>query len=116
MNSYRVALILCRAVAVALWWLVGIRVLPVLIEVMGDFSHLMRAFGVPGVTLFSVAFYAVAAIFLQMFSASLAASMVGKTTLESETIASRNVLEPPERALASAGAGLFLLFFLPFCR
>lgn len=111
MNAYRIALILCRAVAIALWWSAGIRVLSVLVGAVINLLSSSTIFFAPGMTLISAVPFAVGAIFLQIFSASLAASMAGRATLEGETIASRNVLEPPERALAVAGAGLFLLFF-----
>ena len=111
MNAYRVALILCHTVIISLWWSAGIRLFSVLLGAVVNLLSASAHFFAPGVTLFSAVPFAVGAIFLQIFSASLAASMIGSATLEGETIASRNGLEPPERALAVAGAGLFLLFF-----
>ena len=111
MNAYRIALILCRAVAVALWWSAGLRVLSVLVGAVTYVLSASTIFGASGGNVFLALPLVVAAIFLQTFAASLAASMTGNATLEGEAIASRSVLEPPERALASAGAGLFLLFF-----
>ena len=53
----------------------------------------------------------IAAIFLQVFTASLSASMIGRSSFEGEAIASRHKLDGIESGLARSGAGLFLLFF-----
>ncbi len=116
MNAYRIALILCRAVAIALWWLAGFRFMSVAtILIIAQFN--IGGLGGAAVSqlplqlFISAVSLAIAAGFLQIFAASLAASMTGSASFEGETIASRHTLDAPERALGSAGAGLFLLFY-----
>lgn len=111
MNSYRVALILCRAVALALWWSAGLRILAPLISVVASRLNSSGLFAFSTITMASAVPMVVAAIFLQIFAVSLAASMTGNSAFEGEAITKRGALEPSERALAGAGAGLFLLFF-----
>ena len=113
MNAYRIALILCRAVVVALWWSAGVRALWIAGSAVTNLLSTSVIFGnsAGAGDIFSAALLAVAAIFLQTFAASLAASITGDALLEGEAIASRGILEPSERALARAGAGLYLLFF-----
>ena len=92
MNSYRVALILCRAVAVALFWSAG-------------FS-LMH-----GLRLFEGFWLLVVATFLTLFGPALSISVTGGNLLEGESFSSKRALEKEELHLARAGAGLILLAF-----
>lgn len=117
MNAYRVALILCRAVAIALWWSTGLRfVSAAIIAMIARFGLFGSWPGVPVTLLYfqslsGIVPLAIAAIFLQVFAVSLATSMTGSSAFEGDAIALRRSLDGLERALASAGAGLFLLFF-----
>lgn len=114
MNAYRIALILCRAVVVTLWWSAGLRFLAVAITFIVAQTNIavLRSIPVTAMALqplIGIALSAIVAGFLQMFAFSLAASMVGSATLEGESIASRRTLDATERALGSAGGGIFLL-------
>lgn len=114
MNAYRVALILCRAVIVALWWSVALRFLAVAITIIVAQFNIAALKSVPITTmalqpLIGIALSALVAGFLQMFASSLAASMTGNAALEGDSIASRRTLDASERALGNAGGGLFLL-------
>lgn len=116
MNPYRVALILCRAVVVALWWSAGLRFLAVAITFLVAQFNIAALKSIPVTAmafqpLIGIALTAIVAGFLQMFTFSLAASMTGNATFEGESIASRRTLDATERALGNAGGGLFLLFF-----
>ena len=116
MNAYRVALILCRAVAGALWWSAGIRLLSLAITALVSFLNLGGLRNVPVLQLsvpsvLSQIPLVIAAGFLQIFAASLATSMTGGASFEGESIASSRALDAPEKSLGNAGAGLFLLFF-----
>ncbi len=115
MNVHRVALILCRAVVVALWWSAGLRLVSVLIAVVAALSGVFGR-GIPVAPLslqipLSVAPMVVVAGFLQIFAVSLATSMTGGPAFEGDPIASRQTLGATEKALGNAGAGLYLLFF-----
>ena len=115
MNPYRIALILCRAVAVALWWSAGVQFVSAAVMIIAGLSGVFGR-GIPVLplslqSLIGVVPTVIAAGFLQIFAASLAASMTGGGTFEGDSIASRRSLEAPERALGNAGAGLFLLFY-----
>lgn len=114
MNSYRVALILCRAVVVALWWSAGLRFLAVAITFIVAQFNIAALKNIPVTTmalqpLIAIALTAIVAGFLQMFAFSLAASMTGNAALEGESIASHRNLDATERTLGNAGGGLFLL-------
>ena len=116
MNPYRVALILCRAVTIALWWsaffqlLSGAIIMVVAQLNIGAFKGIpVSSFALSSVT--TLLPLIAAAIFLQIFGASLAASMTGSAAFEGDAISSRRGLDATELALARAGAGLFLLFF-----
>lgn len=116
MNAYRVALILCRAVVVALWWSAGLRFLSAAIMVVVAQLNIAGLRSVPvtamsGQSLINVLLLAIVAGFLQIFASSLAASMTGSATFEGDSISSRRTLDATERALGNAGGGLFLLFF-----
>ena len=117
MNAYRVALILCRAVSVTLWWTAGIRFVSVgatlLAAKLGAWATSVFPVGMNIVlpSLITVVPLVIAAIFLQVFTASISASMIGRSSFEGEVIASRHKLDAIESGLARAGAGLLLLFF-----
>lgn len=116
MNPYRIALILCRAVTISLWWSAGIGIASGLLVGVGISSG---AFGLTGFPLLNSIFsplsgalgLAVAATFLQLFAPTLGAAMTGGAMLEGQTISSQRNLERDETALARAGAGLILLFY-----
>lgn len=118
MNAYRVCLILCRAVAVALWWNVGLRLLSATITlIVAQLSFQMNI----GHATMGASFYLelltlavpqiIAAVFLQVFAVSLASSVAGISAFGGETMASPRKLDALELNLARAGAGLYLLFF-----
>ena len=116
MNAYRIALITCHAVVVALWWSAGLRLLSLAITaVFAVFgSGALAGFSLAGLSfqpVINVVLLAIAAGFLQIFAASLAASMTGGGAFEGDSIASSRTLDATERALGRAGGGLFLLFF-----
>ena len=92
MNAYRIALILCRAVAVALWWSAGFSV-------------------INGLRLFEGFWLSVAATFLTLFGSALAVAIIGGSSLEGEALSPKRALEKEELHLARAGAGLILLAF-----
>ena len=118
MNAYRVALILCRAVVIALWWNVGLSVLSVIVTLITAQLNSQMSFG--NLSL-DASFYVdiltltvpqvVAAIFLQVFAVSLSSAIVGASAFDGEPMASRPELNMIELNLARAGAGLYLLFF-----
>ena len=115
MNAYRVALILCRAVAVALWWMAGIRLLSLVIMAIlvalniGGLKVIpILPFSAPSAI--SLVPLAIGAGFLQMFAASLATSMTGGSAFAGDSIASSRVLDATEKPLGNAGAGIILLF------
>ncbi len=127
MNSYRVALILCRAVMISLWWSAGINFLSGLVLGLANASGLFARFGLSGFSLVNSVYLslggavslAVAATFLQLFAPTLSAAMTGGATLEGEAISSRRALSRDQRTLVLAGAGLILLIYgvanaLPF--
>ena len=114
-NAYRVALILCRAVAMALWWQAGIGVLATAALFVVAQLNIATFKGVPalatsGQSLLNAVMLAIGAGFLQIFAASLANSMTGGGAFEGDSIAPKRALDAPEKALGNAGAGLFLLF------
>ena len=115
MNAYRIALILCRAVAVALWWSADIRFVSAFVMVVaGLFGAFRPSFSLAPLsiqTLISIVPIIIVAGFLQIFASSLAASMTGGAAFSGDSVASRRTLDAPEKALGNAGAGLFLLFF-----
>ena len=115
MNAYRIALILCRAVVVALWWSAGVHFVSAAVMIIaalfGVFGRGIPVTPLSLQSLIDVVPTVIAAGFLQIFAASLAASMTGGGAFEGDSIASRRTLEAPERALGNAGGGLFLLFF-----
>ena len=116
MNAYRVALILCRAVVVALWWSVGLQLLSLAVTAIVAQLNFVGLAGVAFVAwsvqpMTNIVSLAVVAGFLQIFAASLATSMTGGAAFEGDSIASNRSLDATERALGNAGGGLFLLFF-----
>ena len=115
MNAYRIALILCRAVAVALWWSAGLRFVSAFVMVVaglfGVFGQGLPLAPLSVQTLVSVVPVIVVAAFLQIFASSLAASMTGGATFSGDSIAAKRTLDASEKALGNAGAGLFLLCF-----
>ena len=116
MNAYRIALILCRAVTIGLWWSAGLSVVTMLTLGIAIPLGLMPGFvGTPLQLILNQAMVLVPQIvvagFLSAFAPALCAGMSGGATLEGETISSRQKLEHPEILLAGAGAGLFLLAF-----
>lgn len=118
MNAYRVALILCRAVAVALFWMAGIRLVSLAILAIIALLNIGGLRSVPVLPfsllslpeLVSIVPLFIGAGFLQIFAASLAASMTGGGAFEGDSISSCRTLDTSEKSLANAGAGLFLLF------
>lgn len=119
MNSYRIALIFCRALIINSWWSAGLsgltRIIAALIVQIGLFGT--SALPLP-VTFISFMWLSqsfvpliICAVALTLFAPTLSAAMTGRAMLEGETISSRRGLEADERALASAGAGLMLVIF-----
>lgn len=115
MNAYRIALVLCRAVTIALWWSAGLRFVSaailIIVEIFRLFGQVVSGMPPSLQTLTGVVPMVIAAGFLQIFAASLAASMIGGAAFEGDSIASSRVLNATEKSLGNAGAGLFLLFF-----
>ena len=99
-----------------LWWMAGFRLLSGLLIFPALYFGVGGPTGFPSGAQFllnALTFVvpaAIGAVFLKVFAPSLAASMTGSGALQSDAIASRHDLEPHERDLARAGAGLFLLF------
>ena len=116
MNPYRIALILCRVVALDLWWnaainLISSGLLALTIWVYPTlFTGLLKPLSNNYYQLGYATTMIIIAIFVGQFAPSLSAAAVGRGALEGDAIASRTVLEPHERALARIGAGLMLFF------
>ena len=115
MNPYRIALILCRVVALNLWWGAGVGLVSAgLLTLIGWLGWL----GSPAPVAANTLYYALAttvlgvivAVFVGQFAPAIATAAVGRGSLEGDAIAARTVLDAHERALASIGAGLTLLF------
>ena len=117
MNAYQTALITCRAVSIALWWMAGVYLVAgVIIFVMGWLGFfsgfgLFRAYKLAFTPSFMrVIFVAVGAAFVRMFAASLSICITGTANFEGESVAPRRALNASEVSLARAGAGLILFF------
>ena len=115
MNAYRIVLILCRVVSLDLWWGAAVSVVSSgLLALIGWFGWLSS----PGTSVPNPFYYSLGAtvlsvmiaVFVGQFAPAIATAAVGRGSLEGEAIAARTALEPDERALASTGAGLTLLF------
>ncbi len=115
MNSYRTALIWCRAIVINLWANAALGL------ILGTAVQLIGRNGAFGVSLSSLAESSVlpdsvsvvslGVLALGVLAPTLAAALTGASPLEGEAILKRRALNKDEAGLARAGAGLILLVF-----
>ena len=108
MTPYRVALILCKAVALSLW-----------IEAAFGLIRLISIFILEQLGLATFGYFndiswiveGALALLLGATAPGLSAILAGQSALEGEAIAARRALAPAERNLVRAGAGFIILIY-----